>query len=97
MGFYLDLMPFSFPLGTRGFAQIQQDLASGGLRAWHFGLSHRIDFDPSGPYGRKMLFASIVSLCGGISVGDDLPGHRCVWKPERFFFEEDLRSEVASA
>ncbi len=58
--FYLDLMPSSFSLGTSGFAQIQQDLASGGLRAWHFGLSHRIDFDPAGPYGRKMLFASIV-------------------------------------
>lgn len=82
-----------FPIGhsvlseTSGVVQIQQSLASGGLRAWQSGLVHRTDFDPSGPYGRKILFVSIASPRGDISASS---------RPFSLL-EEDLLSEVAPA
>jgi hypothetical protein len=55
-------LPPSSSARTSGRLQIQQIFASGGLRAMHFGSPHRIDSDPSGPYGRKILVASIAKL-----------------------------------
>jgi hypothetical protein len=52
-------LPPSSSARTGGRLQIQQIFASGGLRALHFGSPHRIDSDPPGPYGRKILVASI--------------------------------------
>jgi hypothetical protein len=55
-------LPPSASARTSARLQIQQIFALGGLRALHFGSPHRIDSDPSGPYGRKILVASMQSL-----------------------------------
>jgi hypothetical protein len=58
-GFYVSCLPPSSSARTSGRLQIQQIFASGGVEGLAFRIPGPDRSDPSGPYGRKILVASI--------------------------------------